>query len=277
MLCDWLLVAARLTRHGVAMTAHRPPAARDRLIRLDRASNVRDLGGYATRSGASIRWGKLYRAGELVRITDRDIARLEELQLQLIYDLRTSGEREGRPARPWGAGVRRLSRDYAHSGADLPSATGAAVPTRGRMRETMLKLYRTLPFDQADAFGPLLRMIAAGDLPLLFNCAGGKDRTGVFAALLLDLLGVSRDDIVADYLLSNDYLDEGRKRFLARYGRDDIDPDVWEPLLCVDAAYLDACFAEIADRHGGTAEYFTWLGLNPADITAIRAHLLEAE
>lgn len=143
------------------------------------------------------------------------------------------------------------------------------------MRETMLALYRALPFDQAESFSRLLRLIAAGELPLLFNCAAGKDRTGVFAALLLDLLGVSRDVIVADYLLSNAYFDGARQRFLTSYGRDDIDPDVWEPLLRVEGEYLDACFAEIELRHGGTKGYLAWLGLSRADIAAIRSHLLE--
>jgi len=235
------------------------------------------MGGYPTRFGRPVRWGRVYRAGELVRITDRDVATLDSLRLRVIYDLRTSGERERRPARPWGAAVRRLSRDYMHSGADLPSATGGTSPTRDRMRHTMLTLYRNLPFDQADAFRLLLREIAAGELPLLFNCAGGKDRTGVFAALLLDLLGVAREDVVADYLLSNDYLDGGRKRFLDHYGRDAVDPAAWEPLLVVDAEYLDATFAEIDARHGGTNNYVAWLGLTEANVAAIRNHLLESQ
>lgn len=251
------------------------PAGPDRHIRLERGSNIRDLGGYSTRFGRSVRWGRLYRAGELVRITDSDIAVLETLGLRAVYDLRTIDERVQRPARPWGTAVRRLARDYHHSGADLASVIQAATPTVAAMRERMLSLYRALPFDQADAFRQLSREIAAGELPLLFNCAGGKDRTGAFAALLLDLIGVSRDDVRADYLLSNDYLDAGRVRFLNHVGRDDIDPAVWEPMLIVDSEYLDAMFAAITAAHGGVAGYFGWLGLTDTEIAAIRRHLLE--
>jgi len=180
---------------------------RDRHVRLARGSNVRDLGGYETRFGRPVRWERLYRAGELVKITDADIDTLRTLNLRLIYDLRTSGERTRRPARVWADTPRRLDRDYQHSGADLTSATNRIFPDSAAMRERMLKLYSTLPFDQADAFRAVFRAAAAAELPLLFNCAGGKDRTGALAALMLNLLGVSYADIVADYLLSNDYLD----------------------------------------------------------------------
>ena len=249
----------------------------DRHIHLERASNVRDLGGYATRFGRTVRWGRLYRAGELAKITDVDIATLEALDLRLIYDLRTSIERERRPARSWGLQIRRLARDYRHSGADLPALAAAATPTAADMRDGMLALYRALPFDQADAFKSIFQAAAAGELPLLFNCAGGKDRTGALAALMLDLLGVARADIMADYLLSNVYLDAGRHRFHNHVARPDVDPAVWEPMLTVNAAYLDAMFAAIEETHGDLAGYFGWLGLGDAEINAIRTHLLEPE
>lgn len=252
-------------------------ATADRHIRLERASNVRDMGGYATRCGRAVRRGRVYRAGELVRLTDRDVATLDGLGLQLIYDLRTSDERARRPSRLWGETPRRLHRDYDHSGADLPSLLAQTGVSADRLRESMITLYRALPLDQADAFRALFREIAAGALPLLFHCAGGKDRTGAFAALLHDALGVSRDDAIADYLLSNDGLAAARLRFLDHVGRADADPAAWDPMLIVDPAYLDAMFAAVAARHGDTAGYFAWLGLTPDDLRAIRTHLLEPE
>ena len=144
----------------------------DRHVHLERASNVRDMGGYATRFGRTVRRGRLYRAGELAKITDADLATLEALDLRLIYDLRTSIERERRPARSWGSQIRRLARDYRHSGADLPALAAAATPTAADMRDGMLALYRALPFDQAEAFKSIFQAAAAGELPLLFNCAG---------------------------------------------------------------------------------------------------------
>jgi protein-tyrosine phosphatase len=247
-----------------------------RHIRLERATNFRDLGGYATRFGRPVRWGRVYRSGELTKITEADVADLEGLGLRLIFDLRTSVERTNRPSRPWG-NPRRLHRDYDHSGADLPSLVARTDVSADRLRESMFTLYRALPFEQADAFRTLFGEMASGTLPLLFHCAGGKDRTGAFAALLHDLLGVSREDILADYLLSNDSIDAARTRFLNHVGRNDIDPSVWDPLLMVEPAYLEAMFAAIDARHGSTGAWLDWLGITPADVEAIRANLLEPE
>ena len=248
-----------------------------RRIVLERASNFRDLGGYAAAGGQRMRWRRAYRAGELVRITDTDVTRLQSLRLRLIFDLRTSNERDNRPSRLWDDGPRRLSRDYQHSGADLPSIVARTDCSADQLRQSMVTLYRTLPFDQADAFRTLLQAAAADELPLLFHCAGGKDRTGVFAALLLDLLGVSRADILADYLLSNDSIEAARTRFLNHIGRDDVDPAMWDPLLMVDAAYLQAMFDAVEARLGGTDAYVQWLGISRDEVAAIRRHLLEPE
>lgn len=248
-----------------------------RHIALERASNFRDIGGYATRFGPTVRWERVYRGGELTRITDADVAVLDALGLELVFDLRTSSERAQRPSRIWTTAPRRLHRDYDHSGADLPSMVAARLPTAEALRDSMMRLYRHLPFDQADAFRVLLEAIAHDDLPLAFHCAGGKDRTGAFAAILLELLGVSHADIVADYLLSNDGIDAARARFLAHVGRDDIDPSTWDPMLIVAPEYLEAMFAAMAQRHGDTAGYVASLGITLAQLAAIRANLLEPQ
>jgi protein-tyrosine phosphatase len=248
-----------------------------RRVLLERASNFRDLGGYAVPGGQRTRWARAYRAGELVQITDADVARLQSLGLRLIFDLRTSSERDNRPPRLWDDGPRRLSRDYQHSGADLPSIVARTDIGADQLRRNMVALYRALPFDQADAFRTLLQEAAAGETPLLFHCAGGKDRTGVFAALLLDLLGVSRTDILADYMLSNNNIDAARTRFLNHIGRDDVDPAIWDPLLMVDETYLTSMFDALDERLGGMEAYVRWLGISQDEVAAIRCHLLEPE
>ena len=197
--------------------------------------------------------------------------------MRLVYDLRTSIERTNRPSRLWADTPRRLHRDYDYSGADLPSLVAQTGVSGDALRESMLRLYRTLPFDQAESFRALFRAIADGELPLLFHCAGGKDRTGAFGALLHEMLGVSRQDMLEDYLMSNDSIEAARARFLNHVGRDDIDPAIWDPMLIVHLDYLDAMFAAIEARHGDTDAYFAWLGLTPADIAAVRAGLLETD
>src|SRR3546814_20631016 len=88
------------------------------------------------------------------------------------------------------------------------------------LRAMMLAMYRRLPFEQSESFLAILRALADGDAPLLFHCAAGKDRTGAMAALLLELLGVPRETIVADFVLTDRAFKRNRDRFL-RYGRRD--------------------------------------------------------
>ncbi len=247
----------------------------DRHLRFDRISNIRDLGGIPTSSGGRIRAGMVVRSGELSRLSAEDQQRLAAMGFRFVFDLRTRNERSNRPSRLWQGLPRAVHRDYGHSGADLATLATRPGLTADLMRDRMLSLYRTIAFDQSESFAMMMRAIAAGEVPMLFHCAGGKDRTGAFAALLLDALGVPRDAIAADYLLSNDWVDAARPRFLNHIDRGDIDPAVWEPLLRVEPEYLNAMFDAVARQHRDSHAYFTAIGIDAATITAVREILVE--
>ena len=126
----------------------------------------------------------------------------------------------------------------------------------------MQDTYRRLPFDPAhrDVFSRYFQALADQDRPVLIHCAAGKDRTGFLAALTHHLLGVSRDDMVEDYLLTNAAVDlAGRAPSIARQlqkmtGRVAAD-DAVVAFLGVEAAYLDAALAEVEARHGSVEAY----------------------
>ena len=126
----------------------------------------------------------------------------------------------------------------------------------------MQDTYRRLPFDAAhrDVFSRYFQALADQDRPVLIHCAAGKDRTGFLAALTHHLLGVSRDDMVEDYLLTNAAVDlAGRAPSIARQlhkmtGRVAAD-DAVVAFLGVEAAYLDAALAEVEARHGSVEAY----------------------
>jgi protein-tyrosine phosphatase len=147
------------------------------------------------------------------------------------------------------------------------------------MREAMLSLYRVIPVDHAASYRAMFAQIANGRVPILINCSAGKDRTGVGAALILAALGVPRETIVADYLLTNEHADWNwllaqRNTLVARARR--VRPEVLEPLLTVDVAYLDALFAVLDERHGGVDGYLTQaLGVDEAARKALRTRLLD--
>lgn len=245
-----------------------------RHIALKGALNLRDLGGYATSYGRPVRWKRLYRSAELCALKPEDLPIVEQLDLQIIYDLRSNSERLGRPNRQWAAlQARHLSRDYEHSNANLAELIRNAAEGSDPLRRSMIRTYRNLPFEQADSYREVLREIAGGALPLLFHCAAGKDRTGVLAAIILDVLGVARDDIIADYALTDRDIAANRARFLHYGRRDGIEDEAWEPILRADPAYLHAMFERL-DEEGGTNTYLAKLGLSSGQTEAIRAELL---
>jgi protein-tyrosine phosphatase len=245
-------------------------------INFEGSANFRDLGGYVTEGGQQIRWGQLYRSAELVALTDADMGKLEALGLSLIYDMRSLREREDRPCRiDSGSAIRRLHRDYAHSDADLRTIIEDPAVNAESIRGFMVAMYRRLPYEQADSIRTILLAVAAGELPLLFHCAAGKDRTGAMAALLLDLLGVPRDVIVADFILTDRALEYNRKRFLQYGSKKDVDDSVWEPMLCADPDFLNAMFHEIDNGDGALNGYLGYLGITPEIVAAICNRLLE--
>ena len=247
-----------------------------RFVPLEGGFNVRDLGGYPASGGRTVRRGLVYRSGSLSSLTDADVISIKELCIQLIVDLRSTTERTHRPSRliskTW-------TRDYDSSDADIVRALRDPATTAVTARDLMIATYRRLIDEQAASFAHLFRQIARGELPVLFHCAAGKDRTGVAAMLLLELLGVHRQDIEDDYLHSRatvDHLIIDARASLAQYGIVDIDGAVLAPILGVERAYLDALFDEIEARFG-TIEIYAYrqLGLTSSDLAGLRSHLLE--
>ena len=124
----------------------------------------------------------------------------------------------------------------------------------------MIALYRAIPLDHAASYRAMFAQILAGRVPIIINCSAGKDRTGVGAALILAALGVPRETIVDDYLLTNEHADwdwllTQRSTLVARAWS--ARAEALEPLLTVDEAYLDSFFAELDSSHGGIEGYLT--------------------
>ena len=250
-----------------------------RIIGFSGGHNFRDMGGYRAGSGLAVAWGKLYRSGSMVELSDADHDLLHQLELRLICDLRSTRERRERPSRlPDARAFEVWWRDHRTTAADVVEAIQAPGVHDGFGRDLMIDLYRELPYEQAESYKVLFSRIAAGDLPLVFHCTAGKDRTGVAAAVLLDVLGVPRDVVAQDYALTDRFFDNLKRLVMADPDMQALansDPRLWEPLLRADPAYLDALFATIDTRHGSSENYLREvLELAPADVAAIRETLL---
>jgi protein-tyrosine phosphatase len=256
------------------------PDRAERLIALSGGHNFRDMGGYPAAGGRHTAWGRLYRSGTMVALADEDHAVLDRLQLRLVCDLRSTRERTNKPSRlPARPAYEVWSRDHRTSAADVVEAIQSPEAHEGSGRELMRDLYRDLPYEQSESYKVLFARIAAGDLPLVFHCTAGKDRTGVAAALLLDLIGVPREVIFEDFALTDHAFDNLRRMILddPEMGRlADYDQRLWEPLLRADPAYLESLFHTIESSHGSTADYMREvLGLTDEQITAIADNLLD--
>jgi protein-tyrosine phosphatase len=247
-----------------------------RAVVLEGAFNVRDLGGFAGLDGRIVRRGQVFRSAALSSLTEADVATLSALGLKLVVDLRSTGERLHRPSR---LPTETWARDYDNSDADLVRALREPGVTALEVRERMATAYADLIDEQAVSFAMLFQRIAGGAVPILFHCAAGKDRTGIAAALLLTLLGVSRTDVEADYLQSLDavgrILDDARAA-LSVSGVPDIDEAVLAPVLGVERGYLDTLFDTVGRRFGSVEGYVEErLGLSVNDVEAIRRRLLD--
>ena len=244
-------------------------------------TNFRDFGGYPVGGGRSVRTGVLFRSGQLAGATEADIEKLRALGLAVIVDLRRSPERERQPTGGWADRCRTISSDLL--GGDDPWWTFLhdSDLSAGSIRGHLLDFYRRLPFDPAyiDLFSRFFEALATTTRPFLVHCTGGKDRTGVVVALTHRLLGVRPDDIVADYLLTNQVWEFDRhgatvaSGIAAVIGRTPAEAAV-RAVMEVEANYLAAGFDAIEARCGSLDAYFeTTLGVTRAAREAIAARL----
>ena len=174
-----------------------------RQLALAGASNFRDLGGYAGRDGRRVRWRTLFRADHLAGLTAEDQARLQDLGIARTVDFR--GERERAGLAYTLAGVEQ------HALTIEPTVVQRAQQLLGMGRALtasdavalMQDTYRDFAGESAPRFARLFALLLERDAPLVFHCTAGKDRTGFAAALILLALGVSREAVMEDYLLTN--------------------------------------------------------------------------
>ena len=172
-----------------------PTEAFERRLPFERVSNFRDLGGYETREGRRLRWRTVFRSSTLSQATPADVQRLLDLDVALVLDLRTNEELERH-------GISALHehgvehRHVPYGRVTMRDPTGPGLDYLQGVENAVA------------AIGKVFAAIAEADesRAVAFNCEGGKDRTGVTAALLLRLLGAPDETIIEDYALTREYL-----------------------------------------------------------------------
>ena len=248
--------------------------ASDRRVLFESVTNFRDLGGYRTAAGGSVRWGCVFRADSLHGLGLRDIERYEQLGLRTVYDLRGDAEREQHPdpvpSRPLPISGRPAEAGARNSVVDLTADDGQRI-----LRDLYVGLIEHAAVKIGDLFTGL---VAAGGLPAVFHCHAGKDRTGVVAALLLEALGVDRGAILDDYELTARYRlrvqQESSYQALLNSG---LSPEAAAGVLTTPRWAMQEALDDLDERHNGIEAYL----LGPAAMTrpnlqTLRTRLVEA-
>src|SRR5437588_8077047 len=255
-----------------------------RRLPLEGAKNFRDLGGYRTSDGHYVRWGQAYRSNHLVNLTAKDSEYLGSLGIRLVCDVRSDGERARAPDHWTGNAPEFFAVPIGSNLFTAPTADDLKrrVATINSGTKDSVRAY-DYAIEYAGQYAKILKRIAAGDLPVVEHCTAGKDRTGVFSAILLTALGVPRDTVIQDYVLSNQYLlapdtIETTTADLQRaFGLAEA-PDIStvKTIMTAKPETLEATFDKIDKTYGSFGNYLRdALKLSASELTNLRERLLE--
>ncbi len=244
-----------------------------RQIKLQGAVNVRDLGGYITKSGKQVKWGKIYRSAEINNLTPSDLDTLHNRSINYVLDFRGPAEFSIAPDK-LPVGAIRIS---------LPSGS-EEVGDRGKIMQSMAKATDgdsiMLPFYANIApftkrYKPMFETLLtnSNDSAILFHCTAGKDRTGIAAALILYVLGVDQQTIMNDYLASNYYRQRDNTRMKTLLvDTYHLKEQVVNDVMSVNEKYLNATFVAIKAQYGTIDNYLKKeMGLDDKAITKLKA------
>lgn len=234
-----------------------------RKIPLTGVENLRDYGDYPAAKGR-LRKGYLYRSANHAYATDEDLQAMAALGVRVIVDLRRPNEREKDPSRRWpGFDGRVIENDIGENEADGWQAfmTGSVLTTDS-VTSYMRRYYDRAPLvdRHIDLYSRYFDSLAAGEGPILIHCAAGKDRTGILAALTHHIAGVHRDDIIHDYLLTNDPDRFARRAPMFAAMVEEAtgqrpDDETMHLVMGVHAEYLDRALQAIVSEHGHVDVY----------------------
>lgn len=257
----------------------------DRIRQFKGIHNFRDYGGYAARGGR-LKTAQLFRSGQHSDATAQDLADFHALDVRTVIDLRGNSERASWPClrhEDFGAEVLFFDGETSgRGGAPHVEAARREVVTAEDAHAAMIDLYAFMP--HRPNLNAILKsyfdVLATRDGASLLHCFAGKDRTGFAAALLHRLMGVHPDDLVADFMLTNDAGDRAARIAAGaesiRRSRPGLSDAAVTVLMDVHPAYLDAAFEAATAAHGSVENYAeTVLGVTSARRDAIAARLIE--
>ena len=232
------------------------------ILGIEKKRNLRDLGGYKTQNGKRVKKGYFFRSSRLMDFDQAELEILNSLNIKKIYDLRSKEEVKDSPD-PTLKGA-----EYIHSsaaarvdGTEVNFSPAALIAENVYSKECndefTHKVYGNLPFSYA--YKRMFEDIVAGNVPILFHCSAGKDRTGIVAILILLALGVDEETAMYDYMLTNEYRKEYIERFKKDFPLTKLDGELAGMLLAYEGVtYTNADYSlkRIKEKYENYDEYF---------------------
>lgn len=246
-----------------------------RHIAFEACFNFRDLGGYETAGGRRVRWGTLFRSDALHRLTTADLNAFSSIDLRTVIDLRSGRELEDHGRAPEESGRAWYHLPMLDDIRLAPPEPGAAPPPRERLEpgEGYLMIAERFSASIAQVLGLLSR---SESYPAVFHCTAGKDRTGILAAVILEVLGVPDAVIADDYALT----ELARERTTAWIEVNE--PDYAAYLAEIPLEFRRATPEKIVaflrlvrEKHGSVSGFLSRAGVGAGQLQALRANLLE--
>jgi protein-tyrosine phosphatase len=224
----------------------------ERRLWLDNAPNFRDLGGLKTTDGKTVAWGKLFRCGDMGRLTDSDLAVIKRENIRNVIDFRNEQEVKQSPDKyPNDYEINRVWTSISPSNGETMKQFYAIIGNPNTTSEDAMKVfegfYAKLP-ENIKNYEPFFKTLldSKADEASLFHCTAGKDRTGLGSALILSVLGVPENVIVEEYYLSNRYT-----QYLAKSGMmGQLKPEIATVLAGVEPKYIQSSLNMIKIKYG---------------------------
>lgn len=242
--------------------------------------NFRDFGGYETVDGRTVKWRRLFRSGHMADFSDDDIRQFEELGIGLIFDFRREVEVEVDANKLPAAKPPQVIHLPIDPGSLARSVTQANTSenTSDHFAKLMCEANKEFVLAQGARFKEMFaHLLDHDDSGSLVHCSIGKDRTGFAAAMTLSALGVPKETVMADYMLTGNYLniDKQIKHIKKKYnwGGDEI---ALRPVLEVREGYLQSAFTTIEENFVSLEHYLEEvLGVGSAEKEELKGRYLE--
>ncbi|MDR3185607.1 MAG: tyrosine-protein phosphatase [Christensenellaceae bacterium] len=248
---------------------------------MEKIINFRDLGGIALENGRFVKTGFFFRSSSLDKATKSDICELKSYNFKLIFDFRDKFEK-GTDKVYKKVGVTYINRPFMIESARIIKLNKKRTPSSlvQFVDEDMCIAYRNIPFGNA-SYQDLFSKIKAGTVPVLFHCTVGKDRTGVASAILLKMLGASRQAIIDDYMKTKrvepNLLAATRRRFWMLFFMRDYIMKRMMPIFLTKELFIEATLDAIENKYSSYEEYFyNEFGYTHDDIATLREKYTES-